>query len=66
VADHSGCPRAAFPEAIFCLLGKLERDPRTSTSWSRADCEALGPGIWSVDEPLLDQLALVEACDLFL
>ena len=57
--------RDAFPDAAFCFVGKLERDARTSTSWSRDDFEALGEGIWAVDEPLLDQLALVEACDLF-
>ena len=36
------------------------------TSWTREQFESLGNGIWVVDEPLLDQLALVEACDLFL
>ncbi len=58
--------REEFPEAVFCFVGKLERDARTSTSWSREDFEALGDGVWAVDDPLLDQLALVEACDLFL
>jgi hypothetical protein len=58
--------REEFPEAVFCFIGKLERDARTWTSWSREDFESLGEGIWAVDEPLLDQLALVEACDLFL
>jgi hypothetical protein len=57
---------AEFPEAVFCFLGKLERDARTSTAWSRADFESLGDGVWAVDEPLLEQLALVEACDVFL
>jgi hypothetical protein len=57
--------REAFPEGTFCFVGKLERDARTSTSWSRDDFEALGRGIWAVDEPLLDQLALVDACDVF-
>jgi hypothetical protein len=60
-----GTLREAFPAAEFCFLGKLERDARTSTSWSRDQYEALGDGIWALDEPLLDQLALVEACDLF-
>ena len=54
-----------IPEAVFCYVGKLERDARTSTSWSREQFESLGEGVWAVDEPLLDQLALVEACDLF-
>jgi hypothetical protein len=58
--------RDAFPAAVFCFVGKLERDARTSTSWTREDFESLGDGVWAVDEPLLDQLALVEACDLFL
>jgi hypothetical protein len=57
--------RKEFPEVVFCFLGKLERDARTSTSWTREQLEALGEGVWAVDEPLLDQLALVEACDLF-
>lgn len=57
--------REQFPEVVFCFLGKLERDARTSTSWTREQFEALGEGVWAVDEPLLDQLALVEACDLF-
>jgi hypothetical protein len=58
--------RGTYPDAVFCFLGKLERDARTSTSWSHADFEALGDGVWAVDEPLLEQLALVEACDVFL
>jgi hypothetical protein len=55
----------AFSEAVFCFVGRLERGARTSTSWSREQFEALGRGVWAVDEPLLDQLALVEACDVF-
>ena len=47
-------------------MGKVERDARTSTSWTREQFESLGEGVWAVDEPLLDQLAAVEACDLFL
>jgi hypothetical protein len=58
--------RGAFPEGVFCFVGKLERDARTSTSWTRQQFEALGPGVWALDRPLLDQLALVEACDVFL
>ena len=61
-----GALREELPEAVFCFVGKLERDERTSTSWTREQFESLGNGIWVVDEPLLDQLALVEACDLFL
>jgi hypothetical protein len=55
-----------FRDAVICLVGKTERDGRTSTSWSREQLESLGADVWAVDEPLLDQLALVEACDLFL
>jgi hypothetical protein len=54
-----------FPDAVFCLVGKIERDGRTSTSWTREQLESLGTDVWAVDEPLLDQLAVVEACDLF-
>lgn len=61
-----GALREEFPYAVFCFVGKLERDARTWTSWSREEFEALGEGVWAVDEPLLDQLALVEACDVFL
>jgi hypothetical protein len=61
-----GALRAELPQAVFCFVGKLERDARTSTSWTREQFESLGDGVWAVDEPLLDQLALVEACDLFL
>jgi hypothetical protein len=61
---------AAFPDACFCLIGKLERDARTSTSASAEDFEriaaAASRAVSVVDEPLLDQLAHVEACDLFL
>lgn len=58
--------RVELPDAVFCFVGKLERDARTSTSWTREQFESLGDGVWAVDEPLLDQLAVVEACDLFL
>jgi len=56
---------AELPGVAICVVGKLERDGRTSTSWSREELESLAPDVWAVDEPLLDQLALVEACDLF-
>ena len=60
---------AEFQNARFCLVGKLERDARTSTSASREDfgrIAAAAPRVVSaVDDPLLDQLAHVGACDLF-
>ena len=61
-----GSLRDEFPDVVFCFVGKLERDARTSTSWTSEQFESLGAGVWAVDEPLLEQLALVEACDLFL
>lgn len=61
---------AEFPETLFCLVGKLERDARTSTSAAAEDFERIAAAapqaVSTVDEPLLDQLAHVEACDLFL
>jgi hypothetical protein len=59
--------RQRWPEAVFCLLGKLRQDGRTSTSFTRAELDELaGPLPWSldaVDLPLTDQLAVVDACD---
>jgi hypothetical protein len=59
-----------FPDASFCLVGKLERDARTSTSASGEEFERIAAAapqaVPVVDEPLLDQLAHVEACDLFM
>jgi hypothetical protein len=61
---------AEFPDAVFCLVGKLERDARTSTSVAKADFERLAAAagrrlVWAVDLPLLEQLALVERCSVF-
>jgi hypothetical protein len=60
---------AEFPEAVFCLVGKLERDARTSTSTTKAGYERLAAAaptlVWAVDLPLLEQLAVVERCSLF-
>jgi hypothetical protein len=59
-----------FPEVFFCLVGKLERDARTSTSAVPEDFDRIAAAapqaVSTIDEPLLDQLAHVEACDLFL
>jgi hypothetical protein len=60
---------AEFPDAVFCLVGKLERDARTSTSTTKADFDrvaAAAPSVvWAVDLPLLEQLAFVERCSVF-
>lgn len=54
----------------FCLVGKLRADQRTSTAFRLDEVahlrEALPGSIDAFDRPLIDQLALVEACDLFL
>lgn len=49
------------------LVGKLARDGRTSSALTAAELAALrGPGVVDAfDRPLLEQLALVEACDVF-
>jgi hypothetical protein len=54
----------------FCFVGKLRRDERSSTSFERWELDRLlgsFPGsIDAFDRPLVEQLALVEACALFL
>jgi ADP-heptose:LPS heptosyltransferase len=58
-----------FPEASFCLIGKLGADGRTATSIGESDVRRLRdarPRMADLfDIPLLDQLAAVEACDVF-
>jgi hypothetical protein len=59
-----------FPEASFCLVGKLlGADGRTSTSIGGDDVRRLREACSNVadlfDVPFLDQLAAVEACDVF-
>ncbi len=62
--------RAAFPGARLCLVGKLRRDERTATRFGGDELERLRsawPGsVDAFDRPLVEQLALVEACGLFL
>jgi hypothetical protein len=65
-----GALRHRWPEAVFCLLGKLRQDGRTSTSFGRAElaelaelAAALPWCLDAVDLPLTDQLAVVDACD---
>lgn len=61
---------AAFPGLLVCLVGKLRRDERTSTSIGRAELERIAAAVPHAvdcfDRPIVDQLAFVEACDLFL
>jgi hypothetical protein len=58
-----------FPEASFCLVGKLGADGRTATSIGEAEVqrllEACPRATNFFDVELLDQLAAVEACDVF-
>jgi hypothetical protein len=60
------CFADRWPEAGFCLLGKLRADVRTSTSFPAAELDRLRrfPGVLdAVDADLVDQLAVVAACD---
>jgi len=56
-----------FPTATFCLVGKLRADTRTSTTFTAEELDriraAMPRNVDVVDEPLLDQLAAVAACD---
>jgi hypothetical protein len=56
-----------FPTATFCLVGKLRADTRTSTTFRAEEMDrvraAMPRHVDVVDEPLLDQLAAVAACD---
>jgi hypothetical protein len=59
-----------FPDASFCLVGKLRSDGRTATSSSEAEVRRLleaCPGAANFfDVQLLDQLAAVETCDVLI
>src|SRR5213079_704176 len=61
---------ADLPGALFCFVGKLERDGRTATSATRADLDRIAAAapraVSALDLPLLEQLAYVERCSLFL
>jgi hypothetical protein len=61
---------AAFPGVRFCLVGKLRKDERTSTSFGRGELDrllaAFPAAVDCFDRPIVEQLAFVEACDLFL
>jgi hypothetical protein len=59
------------PDAVFCLVGKLDAtDGTTSTRFTRAEVDRLLRAVPRVvdafDLPLFDQLAVVEACDVFI
>jgi hypothetical protein len=60
----------AYPSARFALVGKLARDERTASTFDAAELAALlahrTRPIDCFDVPLAEQLATVEACDLFL
>jgi len=52
-----------YPDAIFCLVGKLAEDGRTTTRVGREELDRLLAAIPSVDcfdRPLLEQLAVLE------
>ena len=56
-----------WPEAVFCLLGKLRQDGRTATSFGHAElaelAAAVPASVNAVDLPIIDELAVVAACD---
>jgi hypothetical protein len=56
-----------YPDATFCLVGKVREDDRTSTTFTRAELDrllaAMPRSVDVVDAPLLDQVGAVGACD---
>jgi hypothetical protein len=60
----------SFPRARVALLGKRARDERTATSLADDDLAALlahpSRPLDAFDLPLIEELAIVESCDLFL
>jgi hypothetical protein len=56
-----------WPEALFCMVGKLRRDGRTATSFGRAELAELAGSlpllVDAIDLPIAEQLAVVAACD---
>jgi hypothetical protein len=59
-----------FPDVRFCLLGRLRQDQRTRSTLTADEVARLHAAVPNVvdgfDRPIVEQLALVEACDLFL
>jgi hypothetical protein len=60
----------SYPDAIFCLVGKLRRNERTSTAITRGHLDRIAAACPIVldcfDWPLLEQLAIIERCHVFL
>jgi hypothetical protein len=58
---------AEVPGAVFCLVGKTPGGGRTFTRFTEFDrlAAAVPRAVDAVDLPLAEQLALVEACELF-
>jgi hypothetical protein len=58
------------PDPVFCLVGKLSAaDGRTSTQFTRSEVGRLLGTVQGVDVfdlPLVDQLAILEACDVLI
>ncbi len=58
-----------YPNAAVCFMGKLHHDDRTSSTLRPAELARLRTAcpraVDGFDLPLVDQLALVEACDVF-
>ena len=56
-----------YPQATFCMIGKLAQDARTSTSFGRAEFDAVRASVdravEAIDIPLVDQLSTVAECD---
>lgn len=65
-----GALASRWPTALFCLVGKHQRDGRTTTSFSAAELGELRGALPSscdaVDLPLTDQLAVVARCDVLI
>jgi hypothetical protein len=65
-----GALATLYPDTLFCLVGKRRRDDRTSTNITRDELDRLllacGAAVDCFDRSLIDQLAIVESCDLFL
>jgi hypothetical protein len=59
-----------YPRARVCLLGKLREDERTRSSLAADELTrlraAFPDAVDGFDRPIVQQLALVEACDLFI
>ena len=70
LGDHPPSTGAPLPDASFCLVGKLRSDGRTATTSNAAEVQRLlaaCPRVANLfDVELLDQLAAVEACDVFI